>query len=161
MHKRGGELCFKTNAQIKRHKSLYWFGLPDLRPVLNHPGRVPLSPGFTTGAPGTYTTTSFKRDHLQPYNHKFYSSSLATFLTSSPLQPARVQPLQIKDFLTKFSLRTDNDTHLSTKNALKTRRDLTTKSTRYVDEKITQWVKCCISFLGTFECLKEFSVFSL
>ena len=47
-------------------QGLYWFGLLDLRPVLNHPGRVPLSLGFTTGAPGTFTTASFERDHLQP-----------------------------------------------------------------------------------------------
>ena len=26
-----------------------------------------------TGSPGTFTTASFGRDHLQPYNHKFYS----------------------------------------------------------------------------------------
>ena len=70
----GGELCFKINAQIKTTQELYWFSLPDLRPVLNHPGRVslylqvlervhlePLQPQV------------LNRDHLQPYNHKFYT----------------------------------------------------------------------------------------
>ena len=78
----------------------------------------PLQPQVLHEITCNLTTTSFTQ------------GSLATFLTSSPLQPARVQPLQIKDFLTKFSSRTDNVTHLSTMNALNTRRDLTTKSTR-------------------------------
>ena len=131
LHKRGGELCYKNKCLNKTTQDLYWFGLPDLRPVLNHPGRVPphpqvlervhlepLQPQVLNGITCNLTTTSFTQ------------GSLATFLTSSPLQPARVQPLQIKDFLTKFSSRTDSVTHLSTMNALNTRRDLTTKSTR-------------------------------
>ena len=44
---RGGVNCAtKIKAQIKPTQDLYWFGLPDLRPVLNHPGRVPLSLRF-------------------------------------------------------------------------------------------------------------------
>ena len=85
--------------------------------VLQRVHLEPLQPQVLNGITCNLTTTSFTQ------------GSLATFLTSSPLQPARVQPLQIKVFLTKFSLRTDNDTHLSTMNALITERDLTTKST--------------------------------
>ena len=96
----GGVNCAtKINAQIKPTQDLYWFGLPDLRPVLNHPGRVPLYPQV------------LERVHLEPLqpqvlngitcnltNTSFTQGSLATFLTSSPLHLARVQPLQIKDF---------------------------------------------------------------
>ena len=43
----GGVNCAtKIKAQIETTQDLYWFGLPDLRPVLNHPGRVPLSLRF-------------------------------------------------------------------------------------------------------------------
>ena len=43
----GGVNCAtKIKAQIETTQDLYWFGLPDLRPVLNHPGRVQLSLRF-------------------------------------------------------------------------------------------------------------------
>ena len=159
MHKRGG-----------------WIVLPNKNQTITTQGFILVRSSWPTSSsqPPRLSSTIprfYKRVHLEPLQPQvldgitcnltttsFTQGLLATLLTSSPLQPARVQPLQIKDFLTKFSLRTDSVTHLSTINALITRRDLTTKSTRYVDEKITQWVKCSFSFLGSFECLKIFSV---
>ena len=80
MHKRGGELCYKINAQIKPTQDLYWFGLPDLRPVLNHPGRVPL-----------YLQV-LERVHLEPLQLQvFESGSLAT-LQPQVLHKAHLQP---------------------------------------------------------------------
>ena len=59
-------------------QDLYWFGLPNLRPVLNHPGRVPLS-------------QVLNRVHLKPYNRKFWTGSLAT-LQPQVLLKAHLQP---------------------------------------------------------------------
>ena len=109
-------------------QELYWFGLPDLRPVLNHPGReFHYNSGFKSGSPETLQPQVL-RAHLQPYN-KFYTGSLVTYLTISPSHQARVWSLHLKAFLTKFSYRTNDVTHLSSINALLTRRDLTTMST--------------------------------
>ena len=72
----GGELCFKNKCSNKTTQDLYWFGLPDLRPVLNHPGReFHYNSGFKTGSPETLQpqvlhgitcnlTTSFTQAHL-------------------------------------------------------------------------------------------------
>ena len=73
----GGVNCaIKINAQIKPTQDLYWFGLPDLRPVLNHPGReFHYNSGFKSGSPETLQpqvlhgitcnlTTSFTQAHL-------------------------------------------------------------------------------------------------
>ena len=85
----GGELCFKNKYSNKTTQDLYWFGLPDLRPVLNHPGReFHYNSGFKTGSPETLQPQVL-RAHLQPYN-KFYTGSLVTYLTVSPSHHARV-----------------------------------------------------------------------
>ena len=85
----GGELCFKNKYSNKTTQDLYWFSLPDLRPVLNHPGReFHYNSGFKSGSPET----------LQPQvlhgitcnlTTSFYTSSLVTFLTNSPSHQAR------------------------------------------------------------------------
>ena len=85
--------------------------------------------GFKSGSPETLQRQVLNEITCNLTTTSFTQGSLATFLTSFPLHLARVQPLQIKDFLTKFSLRTDSVTHLSTINALITDRDLTTMST--------------------------------
>ena len=70
----GGELCNKYSN--KTTQDLYWFGLPNLRPVLNHPGReFHYNSGFKSGSPETLQpqvlhgitcnlTTSFTQAHL-------------------------------------------------------------------------------------------------
>ena len=96
---RGGVNCAsKINAQIKQHKSytgsvfLTYVQFSTTQAEFHYPQvlqRVhlePLQPQVLNGITCNLTTTSFTQ------------GSLATFLTSSPLQPARVQPLQIKDF---------------------------------------------------------------
>ena len=68
-------------------QDLYWFGLPDLRPVLNHPGReFHYNSGFKSGSPETLQPQVL-RAHLQPYN-----------LTRSPLLLVRVQPFKQRIF---------------------------------------------------------------
>ena len=85
----GGVNCAtKINAQIKSTQDLYWFGLPDLRPVsttqaefhypqvLQRVHLKPLQPQVLDGITCNLTTTSF-------------TGSLATFLTNSPSHQAR------------------------------------------------------------------------
>ena len=68
-------------------QDLYWFGLPDLRPVLNHPGReFHYNSGFKSGSPETLQPQVL-RAHLQPYKQ-----------TRSPLLLVRVQPFKQRIF---------------------------------------------------------------
>ena len=96
----GGVNCAtKINAQIKPTQDLYWFGLPDLRPVLNHPGReFHYNSGFKSGSPETLQPQVLHGITCNLTTTSFTQGSLVTFLTSSPLHLARVQPLQLKDF---------------------------------------------------------------
>ena len=70
----GGWIVLQNKCSNKTAQELYWFGLPDLRTVLNHPGRVPLYLQVLERVHlEPLQLQVLNRDHLQPYNHKFYT----------------------------------------------------------------------------------------
>ena len=101
----GGELCYQIKSSNKNNTRVYTgsvfltyvqfsttqveFHYPQ---VLQRVHLEPLQSQVLDGITCNLTTTSFAQ------------GSLATLLTNSPLQPARVQPLQIKDLLKLSSL---------------------------------------------------------
>ena len=97
----GGKLCYQIKQTIKTHKVFI------LVRSNSWPTSSSQSPRLSSTIPRFYKRVHLEplqpqvlaRDHLQPYNHKFYTRFTCNLTDSLPLTTCKGSTFQIKDFL--------------------------------------------------------------